>query len=886
MGFKFEKFYKTKYSNFYKKYNWAVKKKISSDIVCGTKFYSVKNSIRAYRYNRLRFRVFVSPLRMISFRFKKLKKNITFKKSLFDRNKKIKESVYLIKFFSKNYTNKKLKQKNKLNSSGLLNVGFYKNNLYNFENINKNLLSKFSLNFETLSNLNNKKNEINHIRNSLIENSNILGFKSKFYFNFSDSNSKFFKNWESLGRSFKSYDRPKSYHEFLMEHYNTKNKFKKIIEKTLKRKLNYQWFTYFCRFDEFPLYGIRSKRIKNFYMKKYLKTKLSVSYYYNKYFTRATEKFSVKNINYEYSEMGTWPKPLKYNPYRHTNNRYVSYYKKSKLDKKKDKELFKSFLRYLKKVFKWKKLIVKKFRKLGWGWKRKFIKNKKKLASIKKNLSKKIIDKGLFVFPEDHEDFVGIKLINKLKKVTIKKSMLFWTKNRFCLWRSKPFHLTGYFWSKFNLNLMKLHKDHSYLYKIPRNENRRFFFKRELFLWKFKNMFVARKHKQFADRFYPKKWYKVKRKKFPLKRHLKDWSLRLSKMHVFKYNGVTFPSLYTFYDSSSVYYKNISSTVKPKKYKNIHRIKNMYKQQDIDRDLEIFRDDVKNPPFAKFAGRKQYFFSWKAKQPFKVLEKNPLYGNSAPSLYTRTISAIEVKKLKTLEIAMFKYYSKKQSLFLKKRLDSFMLHLDLVFAKVKPLVISKEPGFVLKTIFETKSFKDLYGSRTNYYENSFNRYNIMLKNFIYTKQISNSAIIKSFAQHSVNLHKLMNYTLSASGRSASVLKYFKDNAEQSHKKSMLFIYTSRYRHPTYEIRHSHRNHSKFYKEINNLSGYKRINLVVGRFFKNNSTTKETFKNIDFMKNRRSGYQFRHKVSTFYKKNMWIFNGFDSISTSYSVKTII
>lgn len=55
---------------------------------------------------------------------------------------------------------------------------------------------------------------------------------------------------------------------------------------------------------------------------------------------------------------------------------------------------------------------------------------------------------------------------------------------------------------------------------------------------------------------------------------------------------------YTFYDSSAVYFKNLSINVRPKRHKNPFHFIRKFKMQYVDRDLEIF-DFEMDPQFSR-----------------------------------------------------------------------------------------------------------------------------------------------------------------------------------------------------------------------------------------------------------------------------------------------
>ena len=83
-----------------------------------------------------------------------------------------------------------------------------------------------------------------------------------------------------------------------------------------------------------------------------------------------------------------------------------------------------------------------------------------------------------------------------------------------------------------------------------------------------------------------------------------DWSLKFGKMFAF-YQNRGRGRIYTFYDSSSVYFRNLSIGTKPKRHNNYQRYIKKFEMQYVDRDLEIF-DFEKDPQFSRKGYKKPF----------------------------------------------------------------------------------------------------------------------------------------------------------------------------------------------------------------------------------------------------------------------------------------
>lgn len=91
-----------------------------------------------------------------------------------------------------------------------------------------------------------------------------------------------------------------------------------------------------------------------------------------------------------------------------------------------------------------------------------------------------------------------------------------------------------------------------------------------------RSKYTRKLYKQFGMRRYPTFWYRIARKKFPLKNKKKEWAIKipLAERFIFPFDRQVWN---TTYDSSIVYHKNIGWLNFSKKIRRLRRIKSFYR---------------------------------------------------------------------------------------------------------------------------------------------------------------------------------------------------------------------------------------------------------------------------------------------------------------------
>lgn len=578
-------------------------------------------------------------------------------------------------------------------------------------------------------------------------------------------------------------------------------------------------------------------------------------------------------------------KKVKYNFTNHlaVNRKNVNYLKKNLYELR--KSMRKNIKVLIRKKIKWYGLPkVKGSAKLldrdSANCRKNFGKVKRSVWSkIKRNFKFKTMS----MYPSS---YVGKRLIRRLRRRLFKRKKLFWTHKRFLF--GKNFKNFGYFWAKLSEGYSKYNLEFrrkAFKFNWTRVKPRTYFKKVRPFLFKVKNPFYWRKHGQFAKRFYPKFWYKVFRRKFPLKRHRKDWALKISKMFALWQHK---KKKQTFYDSSAVYFKNLSINVKPKRHRNYLSYKRKFAMQYIDRDLEIFdfekdpKFDRKNNQVHKFKG--PVFIHWKGRVMYRDFKKKMSLVNSwifNPTKVSREFASIKKNNIDHLDFKIYSIYTKGRASVLRDRFSSYSTFMSILKRKILTHYDSRSYHFTSKQQLETKAiFDSINDNNITYFQNSFNKYSIIKKNSVYTRSVLTSSLLDSFGEESSDIFNKLNFKYDFADPDRKIITYVLSTGQKNYWENLLYTYTSKYRFPVFE-----NTHSVCRGDIKN----ELLSLVTAdskKFNKNHNSTKGLsriyFRNLDFLKQLRIGgsYKFINKVSKFYKKNMWMFSMFEFSSQTY------
>lgn len=646
--------------------------------------------------------------------------------------------------------------------------------------------------------------------------------------------------------------------------------------RTLKRLLNYKLTSFFHFFTNTETIYYKNA-ILNF--KKTLRKygRVSGGSVYLKQPIKYGE-LPVWRAQYMSSNMATVLKikePFRYNFTKHSFKKQQQVYVKSRLNKMVRSALRKNIKFLLKKRFKWVRLVKRRFKKFGWAWKKKYKTSKTIFRDIRRKLWAKSMRNFNFRISEKPYDFIGKRLVRRLKKRKFKKKLMFWNQKRFLLYDS-DWGMFGYFWSKVDVAYNKFVQEfRRKAFKFPRRLKPRIFYKKSpAVFWKLKNPHYWRKHRQFAKRFYPKFWYKVFRRKFPLKRHRADWSFKLAKVHLLQIRHDN-KRISTFYDSSSVYFKNLSIGVKPKRHRKYVQYKKKFKMQYVDRDLEIFEFEL-DPKFARKAKRRATpsFSTWKLASGFRKFKKKISLSSSwvfSPTTSAKMLAKLDKTKIDKVDSKLYNVFTKRRARLLTKKFDTYRVFLDLVKDKLADHSILKKQGFFHKFIYETRAVSDTTFDKNIGYFRSKAKYSVILRNCIYNQSLSRTSIVDSLVFETNSEYNLLSYKYKFLTTNQATLSFSREYGFRNYLKNILYINTSKYRNPSFLNGH------QFYKLKHNGSVLGLVSDKRSNFTNKTSTLFRRFsstglKKLDFMSTKSSGgFQFNSDYSIFFKKNMWVLN---------------
>jgi len=464
------------------------------------------------------------------------------------------------------------------------------------------------------------------------------------------------------------------------------------------------------------------------------------------------------------------------------------------------------------------------------------------------------------------KSYIGNRLINQLHKNLIYRKFRY-NNIRKALWPTKQNWNVILFWNKFKDKPQKLLKS---LYKTIKYSSRKRsgFWKMKMYYWKFKSIYLKHPYKQFAQRYYPKIWYKVFRRKFPLKRHRKDWAFRINKAKHMKY--FKHEKMITMYDSSLVYFKYYSSDVKRKKYKTEKRILNKFSNQKDDELVGILKREI-NPDFKFRLNQDIKQSNWKVFDPLKnYCIKSKKFGDlSHPSLITRGVGQKSYNDINSANFIFNKNILSKKirvNVLRKIRLISFFF--ESISNKIHKDHWSKNSiPFINNKIIETKkNFIQI----DNIVNSNKNQYNIFFKNVLYSYKVDRSMLvsnfIKSYYQKTNDISDLFNGESIVSSWS---LKYCIKKNKKIDKWLISYIYKTKYR-KTSILNVTRFSKIKYYNQIDSLILNNSF-LLDNKYVQLKSKFFAQYKDIDYLTNKVKSFQFTNRISNFYKKNLWLLN---------------
>jgi len=868
----------SKFLNFFKKSNWSL---VNSQNIKNI-IYINEKSTKFKDFNILSFNFinFKYKFKIILGSIKKGFKKIKFKKRYILKSSKLKSntldaSTTLLKL--KLFYLKFVKYNNKININFIINKNLKYTNMSNLlstvnTNFNKSLLLKNNNTSNFYLN-NSKKNLYNNLIFLKSDNNKLKTFKSKIFLNSSGSLNT--QDWYKIRSLELTNYWPKIN---LITNLDIKNKIKIKCNKESVKLKNYLFNLNFRNISvldkkrfKLKFFSLNFPNFKNYYSKKPGLFIDSIM--------RQSKEFSffiTKKENSKISVIGKY----RYNQYKHLNVNLKKYEYKQLMSQKLRRRLRKRLVNLLKKKLIWFNLKKKSFRKSGWGWKSKYLNRKIKYHILRKNIKKKFDhfynDSNSPTIRNEPIEFIGFKLINKLQNKLIYRKFRY-NNIRKSFYPTKNYIHTMMYWSKFKDKISKILKP---LYKTMKYTNRKRsgFWRMKMYYWKFKSIYLKHPYKQFAQRYYPKIWYKIFRRKFPLKRHRKDWAFRINKAKHMKY--FKHEKTLTFYDSSSVYFKYLSSSVKLKKYKNEKRILRKFASQKEDELVGILTKEIE--PDFKFRHKLNIkSANWRHYDPLKTGVLNAkIFGTmTMPSMVTKGVGG---QKFSDIQNSDYKFHYSllgkniRNVVLNKVRLMSFFFELVSKKFKNKNWVNS---GFGWNTDYqlETKEFSDNIISLDskniiNKSENT-NKYNIFYKNIVFRHELNRSFLIfnfiRSYYSKTEEIADIYNGESVVSNR---YLRYTKRKSSRIDRWVVNYVYKTKYRKVSL-FNKLRLTKIKYFNDIDKLilknskNFLNKNSSIVSKFF-------AKYKDIDFLTDRVKSYQFTNRISKFYQKNLWIFNTFE------------
>jgi len=611
-------------------------------------------------------------------------------------------------------------------------------------------------------------------------------------------------------------------------------------------------------FNDIQFMGIKNNFYTCFWFKKKLLFFRKKLHMYNKYKkNKLLYKKVIIKLKVSYNEE-TNPKPcptLKYNPlHKRTIKKYYKLNKKYKYIKKiLKKKTHRKVVFKAAKVKRFRKIILKNKSQLKKKiiFKKKFKKLKKKwLLKIKK--SKNVIGNNKSLKYLSHK-FIKFLIIKKRLK-NIKGNGIISRQP------SLGFYLYFYWYRISNFykkNLKKFKK----IMQLPWTPNY-IFWKTKLFNSKATHVYEKRKFRQFAKRQYPYIWYKVKHRKFPLKRRKKDWALDMNKAYVTIYN--TNIKKLTFFDSSIVYFKYLSSGCKSKLYFTQKQFTDKIVQQIIDSEY------YSHPTYPPTQSQSRDYLFYKTKFPFKKILKKIfrtsqlgyIFYSSSVSHFKHTIN----KRVNSVsQLFLHKTYLRENCYNLKNMISSenFFLY---QFSKKLKLYAKYSRVFFEKLTITNKKNKNLSPHLYKNMSNSGRLYRIASLSFGHIQALSNNKLYNyhSYLDDSQLFYKNINYIDIYSYKTK--INLFNRNINNYSSYRIKRIQISKYLEIYYGVTLSENMKNNYRKVAKNnkiiqLTKYNRIdkNIYISDRI------------VNFLNKKNVHNVFVNSIPNYIKKNLWIMN---------------
>lgn len=497
-------------------------------------------------------------------------------------------------------------------------------------------------------------------------------------------------------------------------------------------------------------------------------------------------------------------------------------------------------------------------------FKSKYIKSLKSLVAADSNLRGNL------------ENFIGIRLINKIKLKLFKRKVYYSNTRRPSIVKN-DFNLNMFFtlWKDINFKMSEIYKVRYRSIKYPTNLPRFKFWKRKMYYWEMKNRYVKKQYRQFATRRYPKFWYKVIRRKFPLKRRRKDWAFNFNRLlnGFYGFYTPTYWSKNTFYDTSINYLKGISTFSKPKRFNYLKKINLKYNMRTIDKALEItsggFEPRVENK-ILKYIK----YYGWRELSASKNIDKT--YESRVSSIFQPNYSAKNTYiPLSELSRPQFKTWQKIYGRNKTKELKKVLVTLNKFNCKIYKKFKNKSNSEIGYHIFNIDRVTFINNSSIrnvgNYNLNStFFNYSLLFKNSANKYKISSKLFKKNYALSDLRDVDNVRFNIATvwgrdywDRRIRKVYKVFEHKMVQSLNSK----YRSLWNFGSFSLTTLK---SPCDKIVNMLKVHRKCNLTKKHTF-TPILLNTKYKKIDYLNNRIHYHQFSNKVSKFYQKNLWIFH---------------
>lgn len=181
-----------------------------------------------------------------------------------------------------------------------------------------------------------------------------------------------------------------------------------------------------------------------------------------------------------------------------------------------------------------------------------------------------------------------------------------------------------------------------------------------------RSKYTRKLYKQFSMRRFPTFWYRIARKKFPLKNKKKEWAIKipLAERFIFPFDRQVWN---TTYDSSTVYYKNIGWLNFSKKIRRLRRIKSFYRYgREEDEAVAGIPLTIPHKGYMPRSRNGLYDRFFKAKKSGLTIFRNEFSAETKKHKKSLSIKAIDsfYKEygVKTLQKLNYQYMSYRDSL--------------------------------------------------------------------------------------------------------------------------------------------------------------------------------------------------------------------------------